>query len=39
MKGLVIAGTKSGSGKTTLTLGLLAAFSRRGLRAAPFKVG
>ncbi|MBW1754084.1 MAG: AAA family ATPase, partial [Deltaproteobacteria bacterium] len=39
MKGLVIAGTKSGSGKTTITLGLLAAFLKRGLRVASFKVG
>ncbi|UCD83160.1 MAG: cobyrinate a,c-diamide synthase [Desulfobacterales bacterium] len=39
MKGFVIAGTKSGCGKTTVTLGFLAALTRRGLRAAPFKVG
>jgi cobyrinic acid a,c-diamide synthase len=39
IKGLVIAGTKSGSGKTTITLGLLAAFLKRGLRVASFKVG
>jgi cobyrinic acid a,c-diamide synthase len=39
IKGLVIAGTKSGSGKTTLALGLLAAFLKRGLRVASFKVG
>ncbi len=36
---LVVAAPASGSGKTTLTLGLLAAFSRRGLKVAPFKVG
>ncbi|MBN1930298.1 MAG: cobyrinate a,c-diamide synthase [Desulfobacterales bacterium] len=39
MKGLVIGGTFSGCGKTTLTLGLMAAFIRRGLQVAPFKVG
>ena len=39
IKGIFIAGTKSGSGKTTITLGLLAAFRRRGLTVAPFKVG
>ena len=35
----LIAGTNSGSGKTTLSLGILRAFSRRGLVAAPFKCG
>lgn len=39
MKALVIAAPQSGSGKTTITLGLMAAFSRRGLRVAPFKTG
>jgi len=34
-----VAGTRSGCGKTTITLGLMAAFVRRGLRVAPFKVG
>jgi cobyrinic acid a,c-diamide synthase len=34
-----VAGTQSGAGKTSLTLGLMAAFTRRGLRVAPFKVG
>lgn len=38
-KSLLVSGTHSGCGKTSLTLGLLAAFSRRGLRAAPFKTG
>ena len=38
-KGFVIAGTHSGVGKTTITLGLLAALKRRGVAAAPFKVG
>ena len=34
-----MAGTHSGSGKTTISLGLMAAFRRRGLVVAPFKVG
>ncbi|MEE4355060.1 MAG: cobyrinate a,c-diamide synthase [Desulfococcaceae bacterium] len=34
-----MAGTGSGCGKTTVSLGLIAAFARRGLRVAPFKVG
>jgi len=38
-KGIVIAATQSGSGKTTVSLGLIAAFVRRGLTVAPFKVG
>lgn len=37
--GLLIAGTASGVGKTTLTLGLLAAFRRRGVTVQPFKCG
>lgn len=36
---LLIAGTHSGVGKTTVAAGLMAAFRRRGLRVAPFKVG
>jgi cobyrinic acid a,c-diamide synthase len=36
---IVIGGTGSGVGKTTLTLGLLAAFKRRGLTVQGFKVG
>ncbi|MBW4085467.1 cobyrinate a,c-diamide synthase [Paenibacillus sp. S150] len=35
----VVAGTGSGSGKTTVTLGLLRAFSRRGLAVQAFKCG
>ncbi|WP_038091817.1 cobyrinate a,c-diamide synthase [Tumebacillus flagellatus] len=36
---LVIGGTGSGVGKTTVTLGLMAAFKRRGLRVQGFKCG
>jgi cobyrinic acid a,c-diamide synthase len=36
---LILAAPMSGSGKTTVTAGLIAAFSARGLRVAPFKVG
>lgn len=39
MKRIVIAGTHSGCGKTTLSLGIMAAFTRRGKKVAPFKVG
>ncbi len=35
----VLSGVSSGSGKTTVSLGLMAAFCRRGLRVAPFKCG
>ncbi len=38
-KGLVVAAPSSGSGKTTVALALMAAFTRRGLSIAPFKVG
>ena len=36
---IVVAGTHSGVGKTTVAIGLMSAFSSRGLRVAPFKVG
>ncbi len=36
---VVISGLKGGSGKTTLSIGLAAAFARRGLVVAPFKKG
>jgi cobyrinic acid a,c-diamide synthase len=36
---LIVAGSHSGVGKTTLTLGLLAAFQKRGLKVQGFKVG
>ena len=39
MQGIVIAGTHSGCGKTTVTLGLLAAFRKKGLEVQPFKAG
>lgn len=34
-KGFVIAGPSSGAGKTTVTLGLMAAFKKRGLTVQP----
>jgi cobyrinic acid a,c-diamide synthase len=39
VKALVVAGTHSGCGKTSVALGLLAALTRRGLAAQPFKAG
>lgn len=36
---ILIAGTHSGAGKTTLTLGLMAAFIKRGVRVQGFKCG
>jgi cobyrinic acid a,c-diamide synthase len=36
---LVVAAPASGHGKTTVATGLVAAFTRRGLDVAPFKVG
>ncbi len=35
----VLSGVSSGSGKTTVSLGLMAAFCKRGLQVAPFKCG
>lgn len=39
MHGVLIAGTHSGCGKTTVTLGMLAAFRKKGYRVQPFKAG
>lgn len=36
---ILIAGTHSGAGKTTLTMGLMAAFKKRGLTVQGFKCG
>lgn len=36
---IIIAGTGSGVGKTTVTLGLMAAFKKRGLKVQGFKAG
>ncbi|MDO8785780.1 MAG: hypothetical protein Q7J12_06130, partial [Syntrophales bacterium] len=36
---VIIAGTHSGCGKTTVSLGIMAAFVRRGLKVQAFKVG
>jgi cobyrinic acid a,c-diamide synthase len=36
---IVIAGTHSGCGKTTVASGIMAAFTARGLKVQPFKVG
>ncbi len=39
LKSVLIAGTNSGCGKTTITLGLMAAFSKKGLKVQAFKAG
>ncbi|MGO9016069.1 MAG: cobyrinate a,c-diamide synthase [Dissulfurispiraceae bacterium] len=39
MQRIVLAGTHSGCGKTTVTLGILAAFKKKGLEVQPFKAG
>jgi hypothetical protein len=36
---LVIAALRGGAGKTTLSVGVIAALSKRGVRAVPFKKG
>jgi cobyrinic acid a,c-diamide synthase len=36
---IVVAGTHSGAGKTTVASGLMGAFTQKGLRVAPFKIG
>jgi cobyrinic acid a,c-diamide synthase len=38
-RGLIVAASRSGSGKTTVTLGLLAAFRRRGIAVRAGKAG
>jgi cobyrinic acid a,c-diamide synthase len=38
-RGLIVAASRSGSGKTTVTLGLLAAFKRRGIAVRAGKAG
>jgi len=38
-KGLVVAGLAGGSGKSVVSVGLTAAFTRRGKKIAPFKKG
>lgn len=39
MRAIVIAGTHSGCGKTTVTLGIMAAFAKKGYKVQPFKCG
>ncbi|HLF86119.1 MAG TPA: cobyrinate a,c-diamide synthase [Nitrospiria bacterium] len=39
MKGFIIAAAASGAGKTTVSMGLMAAFKKRGFICQPFKVG
>ena len=37
--GVILAAPTSGAGKTTLSMGLMRAFTRKGLRVAPAKIG
>lgn len=37
--GVVVAAPRSGAGKTTVALGLMRAFTRRGVKVQPFKAG
>ena len=39
MSGIIIAGTNSGVGKTTISMGLMAAFRKKGYEVYPYKVG
>ncbi|MFQ5454932.1 MAG: cobyrinate a,c-diamide synthase [Nitrospirota bacterium] len=39
MGAVIIAGTRSGTGKTTISIGLMAAFKKRGLNVQSFKIG
>ncbi|MEA3424336.1 MAG: cobyrinate a,c-diamide synthase [Bacillota bacterium] len=39
MAGIIIAGTNSGVGKTTISMGLMAAFRKKGYEVYPYKVG
>jgi cobyrinic acid a,c-diamide synthase len=39
MNYFMLAGTSSNVGKTTVTMGIMAAFKKRGLRVKPFKTG
>lgn len=39
MKGFIIAAAASGAGKTTVSMGLMAAFKKKGYIVQPFKVG
>lgn len=39
MRAIVIAGTHSGCGKTTVSLGIMAAFAKKGYKVQPFKCG
>ena len=38
-RGVIVAGTHSGCGKTSVSLGLMAAFARRGMQVQGFKAG